>query len=322
MAVRLTLYGVVVVLAVVGLFVGAADVTFGEVWDALLGGDRGISSRVVTDIRLPRIVGGIVVGFALAGGGVGLQGAYRNRLAEPYLLGISSAAGLGFLIGAMTTNSGAAALIPTLAAALAGSCVALLTRRWADRVTTANGLVLVGVALNFVFLAWTLILTFAVDSPRIPTFVYFVFGSLGTVTWTTIWTALPIIMVGLAVLAGKTRALDLIALGDDEARSLGVGVPRTNALVLAAVGAVVGAAVALAGVVGFVGLVAPFLARRWTGPGHAGLIGTSLAIGAIFVLVSDIAIRAFFAPVEVPLGVVTAAIGGPLLVGMLVWSRQ
>lgn len=320
------LYLIVVALAVVSLFVGAADLTVPEVWDGLLGGlgladGDPLASGVVTDIRLPRVLGGVLIGVALAVGGVGLQGISRNRLADPYLLGISSAAGLGFLFGTLLTGAGAIPLWPVIGAVIAAALVALLVRRWADLAMFDDGIILIGVALNFVFLAWALVVIFAVDSPRLPTFAYFVFGSLGTVTWPVFWVALPVVALAVVVIGRMGRPLDLMSIGDDDARGVGVDVSRVSALVLGATGAAVGASVAVAGVVGFVGLVAPLLARRLVGPAHRGLITAAAALGAIFVVASDILIRGLFGQVEVPLGVVTAAIGGPVLMMLLVRRR-
>lgn len=320
------LYAVLLCLAVVSLFVGVADLSFTEVWNSLLNAigpataDR-LTDGIVVNIRLPRVIGGVLIGVALGVGAVGLQSVYTSRLAEPYLLGISSAAGLGFLIGSLFSSIGGVPVYPLVLAALAGSLLALLTRRLAALADIGQGLILIGVALNFVFLAWTLIFTYAMQSPRLPTFVYFVFGSLGTVTWPVVWLALPVVAISTIVIGRLSRSLDLISIGDDEARSLGVDVNRVAVCVLVATGVAAGASVAVAGVVGFVGLLAPLVARHIVGPFHRNLIHAAAVVGAIFVLGSDVLIRGFAGTVEVPLGVVTAAIGGPLLVIMLVRKK-
>lgn len=318
---QIVLYLLLAVLAVAALFVGAADLTPAEVWNGLLGGGDRIASGVVTGIRLPRVLGGIALGVALGIGGVGLQAAYRNRLAEPYLLGISSGAGLGFVVGALIGNVGIPVIQVVIAAVAGGVLAAMLTRRLGYLTSSSDSLILTGVALNFVFLAWTLLVTFAADSPRLPTFVYFVFGSLGTVTWPVFWVALALIVAATVFIGSRARLMDLLSLGDDEASSLGVNVPNVVAGVLVATGVATGASVAIAGVVGFVGLIASLIGRRLFGPSHRILLPTAAAIGAIFVLASDTLIRGLFGQVEVPLGVVTAAIGGPVLVVMLLRGR-
>ncbi len=320
------LYAVLLCLAVLGLFVGVADLSFTEVWNSLLramrpGASDRLADAIVVNIRLPRVIGGVLIGVALAVGAVGLQSVYATRLAEPYLLGISSAAGLGFLIGSLFSSIGGLPVLPLALAALVGSLLALATRRLAILANMGQGLILIGVALNFVFLAWTLLATYALQSPRLPTFVYFIFGSLGTVTWPVVWIALPMVVIATSVVARQSRSLDLISIGDDEARSLGVDVNRVAVLVLSATGVAAGISVAVAGVVGFVGLLAPLVARHIVGPFHRNLLHAAAVVGAIFVLGSDLLIRGLAGTAEVPLGVVTAAIGGPLLVIMLVGKK-
>ena len=177
---QLLLFWALLATAVFGLFVGAANLSLSEAWKGLASGlgladTGGLAEAVVMEIRLPRIIGGILVGASLGVGGTGLQGVYRNPVAEPYLLGVSAAAGLGFVLGALVTQIGAVPVTPILLAGIAGALVALLTRKIAAVAPTGNGLVLVGVALGFALLAWTLVVTFIVDSPRLPTFAYFVF---------------------------------------------------------------------------------------------------------------------------------------------------
>ncbi len=319
---QLLLFGALLATAVFGLFVGAANLSLSEAWKGLASGlgladTGGLAEAVVMEIRLPRIIGGILVGASLGVGGTGLQGVYRNPVAEPYLLGVSAAAGLGFVLGALVTQIGAVPVTPILLAGIAGALVALLTRKIAAVAPTGNGLVLVGVALGFAFLAWTLVVTFIVDSPRLPTFAYFVFGSLGTVTWPLVYVSLPVIITGILVIGSNARSLDLMSLGETQAMSLGVDVTRMTTFVLGTVGIIVGVSVAVAGVVGFVGLLAPLVGRRVVGPGHRNLITAAAVLGGLFVLWADILIRGLVGQVEVPLGVVTAAIGGPVLIIML-----
>ena len=316
------LLGALLATAGFGLFVGAANLTMSEAWNGLVSGlglvtTGGLAEAVVMDIRLPRTLGGILVGAALGVGGTGLQGIYRNPVAEPYLLGISAAAGLGFVLGALVSPVGGVPVTQLLFAGLAGAFAAVFTRKIAAVAPTGNGFVLVGVALGFALLAWTLVVIFIVDSPRIPTFAYFVFGSLGTVTWPLVYVSLPVVIVGMLVIGTNPRSLDLMSLGDTQAISLGVDVPRMTTFVLGTVGIIVGASVAIAGVVGFVGLLTPLAGRRIVGPGHRNLIVAAAVIGGLFVLWADILIRGLVGQVEVPLGVVTAAVGGPILIIML-----
>jgi iron complex transport system permease protein len=243
-------------------------------------------------------------------------------MAEPYLLGISPAAGLGVVIGSLFTPIG----VPPVAGAILGATTAVLMALGIHRLTAAvgagNRLILLGVALGLTFLAWTVTVIFVGDSPRLPTFTYFVFGSFAAVTWSHLLVGFPLIAAGAAIIGVRTRALDLMSLGDAPARSLGVEVQRTTTWVLVAAGIAAGASVALAGVIGFVGLVAPHIANRVVGPRHGRSLPVAIAVGGTLLLLCDIASRLVANPVEVPVGIVVAAIGGPALVGLLLQSRQ
>lgn len=312
---------VVAATAALGLVVGAVEVGFDDIIAGLGalfgGGDGSIAAGVVADIRVPRVLGGLAAGAALGIGGTVLQSVYRNMVAEPYLLGMSSAAGLGFVVGALLVPGDISPVVRLTLAAVGAVTVALGIRSRTDRLPYGNGLLLTGVALGFAFLAWTLVVTFTAESPRLPTFTYFVFGSLATATWAPVLIALPLVAVGWVVIGRRARQFDLLAFGDDEASSLGVDVAEISRTSLIVIGVLVAASVVVAGVVGFVGLLAPLLARRLVGNLHRSLIPASALVGALVVLWADIAIRAAPMQVEVPLGVLTAAVGGPILVGLI-----
>ena len=324
---QLAIAAAVVALALLGLFVGAASISPSDVWSALfarlgIGEAERLADAVVWDIRMPRVIGGILVGGALGASGAALQGLLRNSIAEPYLLGLSSAAGFGLVVGAWLTPSGSLPVLAAFLACLMAGATAVLIRRLAAGAVDANSLVLSGIAVGFALLAWTLLLIFSVDSPRLPTFTYFVFGGLGATTWKIVAVGAPLAVVGQGLLVSRSRQLDLVALGDVQAATLGVDVAVLTRVVLAAVGLTVGAAVSIAGVVGFVGLLAPLLGRRMVGPMHRGLIWASVSLGAVIVLAADVTIRALAGNVEIPLGVVTAAVGGPVLVAILLRRRK
>jgi len=277
---------------------------------------------VFWSIRLPRVLAAVIVGTTLGLSGAALQGVYRNPLADPYLVGVSSAAGLGAVFGIVLTSAGGYPLATIALAAAAGAAFALLTRRIAAATVDPTRFVLVGVALGIALLAWTVVLIFIWDSPRLPTFTYFVFGSFGGVTWKGIGAALPFAVAGGALIAFSGRAIDLLALGDREAQHLGVDVGRSVAIVLIGVGVAVGASVGLAGVIGFVGLLAPYAVRRWVGASHRTLFPAAAILGAAFLVAADLVARVVADPVEVPVGIITAAVGGPLLVLLLIRRQR
>jgi iron complex transport system permease protein len=202
-------------------------------------------------------------------------------------------------------------------AAVGGAAAALLMRRIAKRVIDPNQFILVGLALGLAMLAWLGAIVLAWDSPRIPTFTFWVFGGLAGSTWTTLSAGSPIVLIGTAIVAASSRSLDLLALGETEARHVGVDVDRVITLVLVGVGMAVGGAVGLGGAIGFVGLIVPLVLRRWIGPTHRWLLPASALGGAAMVVAVDTLARTVASPIEIPVGLLTAILGGPVFVWFL-----
>lgn len=307
----------------VGLLAGAADIGLGDLvhvfrWRlGFVEGPGRLSDSVLWAIRIPRVLSGVVVGACLGVAGAGLQGAFRNQMADPQLVGISAGAGLGALAGIAVTPANGPPIFVILAAGVGGIVAGLLIRTLGARVPSGGQFILVGLALGLVLLAWLGAVVLAWDSPRVPTFTFWIFGGLSGARWSFLVSALPVVAAGAAGIIMLARSLDLIALGDREARSLGVDVDRVTGLLLISVGLVVGAAVALGGVIGFVGLVVPFILRRIVGPAHGRLLPLSAVGGAVLVVLVDTAARTIAAPVEIPVGLLTAIIGGPVFIGAL-----
>lgn len=319
----LGLLTVILVAAVVtSTLVGEVPISPGDAWRSLLarlGVDTTASfEAVVWSIRIPRVMAAVLVGAALGAVGATLQGVYRNQLADPYLLGVSSAAGLGAALAISLTPSGTPAFVTIAVAAGAGALFALITRRVSRATVDPTRFILVGVMLGTSLFAWTVILVFVQDSPRLPTFTYFVFGSLAGITWAALWSAIILVSLGLAIGLMFLREIDLLAMGEREAGHLGVPVTRVVGGVLIGAGIAAGATAGLAGVIGFVGLLGPFVARSLVGPSHRYLVPAAALTGAIFVVAADVLARWLAGSVEVPIGIVTAAVGGPLLAWMLV----
>ena len=321
------LIGILAGVSLLSLGVGGVSLSPNQIWEGLLSG-LGLGSAprvdeaVVWELRLPRTLSILMVGGGLAAAGVGLRGVYRNPMAEPYLLGISSAAGLGVVIGSLFTPAAVSPVAGAILGAATGAAMALAIQRVAATTGVGNRMILLGVALGLTFLAWTVAVVFVADSPRLPTFTYFIFGSFGAVTWRHLLVALPLILSGVGVIAARARSLDLMALGDAPARSLGVKVRQSTIWVLVAAGVISGAVVAVAGVIGFVGLIASYAASRVAGPRHGRLLPAAMSIGAIFLMLSDIVSRSVAGPVEVPVGIVSAGVGGLLLTGLLLRARS
>jgi iron complex transport system permease protein len=312
--------------AAASLLVGEVPISPSDAWRAVLsrlGADvEAPFEAILWSIRVPRVLAAILVGGALGAAGTTIQGVYRNPIADPYLLGVSSAAGLGAALAISVTPAGTPALVAIAVAAAAGALFALVTRAVNRATVDPTRFILVGVVLGISLFAWTVILVFVKDSPRLPTFTYFVFGSLGGITWAALWSATVLAAIGLIVAAVFLRDLDILAIGESEAGHVGVPVARVVALVLIGAGLAVGASVGLAGVIGFVGLLGPYVARLLVGPAHRHLVPSAALCGAIFVVCADIAARGLGGAVEIPIGIVTAAVGGPLLAWLVVRHRS
>lgn len=290
-----------------------------------LGGEGGdhsaLQEAVLTQIRTPRLVFGLLCGAALGLCGAVLQGLFRNPLADPGLLGVTAGAALavGLAVVAFPQWRGAWGPWALPSAAFVGGLVSvglvwLLSRASS---TGTTGLVLAGVAVTSLAGAGTGLVISVAQDAELRDITFWSLGSLGGVTWPTLGAALPWILLPLPVLPWLARHLDALLLGDREARSLGTPVALVEGTALFLTAGAVGAATALAGGVGFVGLVAPHLARGLVGPIHryqlplAAILGAGLTVGA------DTLARLVVAPAELPLGVILALLGAPFLLRLL-----
>lgn len=275
---------------------------------------------VVWEVRLPRILLGLIVGAALGVAGVVLQAIVSNPLADPYILGINSGASTGaalaILFGAGASLFGAVAL-PTLAfaGAAAASAIMLALAGRRGRLSSTR-LLLGGVAVGYALSAVTSLLVFASDNAQgARSVMFWLLGSLALARFgPLLWVTLGVVTACALALWLLARRIDALTTGDDAARTLGVHPDRTRLAVVLISCLLVGAVVAVAGSIGFVGLVVPHLARRLVGGLSAHVIPVAAALGAALLVVADIASRTLMAPQEIPLGVLTAIVGAPLLV--------
>ena len=272
------------------------------------------ADAVVWAIRLPRVLMGIQIGAMLAVAGVVLQGTFRNPLADPQILGIGPGASLGAVVGSVAgATQGAIA-----GGAVAGMLTALIVRRLGRRRgNQPTRFILTGVALSAALTAWVGFVVFGADRAKVPPIEFWLLGSLAGSTWRTVGTTLAVGGLGIAGLVTATRTLDLLALGETEARHLGVDVDFVTTMLLMGVGIVAGAAAGAVGVIGFVGLLIPHMVRWFTGPAHRPLIVASLLAGALFVVLADLGARTVISPIELPVGLVTAVVGGPFFVWLV-----
>lgn len=280
---------------------------------------------IVTDIRLPRTLVGLLVGAALATSGAILQGLFRNPLADPALLGVSSgsavAAACVIVLGHRFTAAAGPipfAILPVAAFVGALGATSLLyaigTRRGRTSVAT---MLLAGVALAALAGAATGLLAFASDDRQLRDLSFWTLGSLGGASWTRLAVVAPPILAVVLLAPLLARALNAFLLGEADAFHLGVPVERVKRLAILGVAVAVGSAVAVAGLVGFVGLVVPHALRLAIGPDHRRLLPASALLGGALLLAADMAARVVAAPAELPIGIVTALIGAPYFLWLL-----
>lgn len=272
---------------------------------------------IVWLLRVPRVLLAAVVGAALAITGAVLQALVRNVLAEPYLLGVTGGASTGaavtILFGVGAAGGASSLTGSAFAGALAALGIVFTLARSAGRITAVR-LLLAGVAVGYVLNATTSFLIFASDAPEGARAVLFwLLGSLTHASWFSVLSAGLVTVGAFAVLLLWSRPLDALAIGDDTARALGTPPARLRTQALIVVALCVGAAVAVSGGIGFVGLVVPHVARLAVGSVHRRLLPVAGLIGAVFLIWADVAARLTFAPRELPLGIVTAVVGAPFL---------
>lgn len=302
---------------VLAIIAGHAGVEFGPAFTAQ-------QDAVLWAIRLPRVVLTAMVGAGLAVSGAALQGVFRNPLADPGLIGASSGAALG-AIGSIVLGFapfGLASLsIFAFLGSLATTGLVYPLARFDGR-TEVVTLILTGVAVNAVTGAATGFLIYLADDAQLRTVTFWSLGSAGGATWRAVGAGLPFIIAGLVLLPRWGRALNLLVLGEREARHLGIETERTRLLLIALTALMTGAAVALAGTVGFIGLVVPHLLRLVAGPDHRMLLPASALGGATLLLLADLVARTTVAPAELPLGTVTALACGPFFLWLLHHTRR
>jgi iron complex transport system permease protein len=325
------LAGLAAAVALVCALLGAEPVAWsalhpvGDFLSALRGEPLSRDSAIVFQLRLPRIVMAGVVGAALSLAGSGFQGLLRNPLADPYILGVSGGGALGAIV-AMWLGVGAIfGRVPALPLfAFAGSLLTVLVVFRIARVdgrVPSHTLLLAGVVAN-AFLSAVIMFVISVAGVSMAyNMVNWMMGSVGYETYATILGVMAYAGLGGFVLAGLSRDFNLLALGEDVAAQTGVPVERVKATAFFAASLVTGAVVSVSGLIGFVGLIVPHITRLLFGPDHRLLLPASMFTGAIFLMLCDTVARVVIAPAEVPVGVVTAILGGPFFIYLL-RSRQ
>ncbi|ABD55052.1 FecCD family ABC transporter permease [Jannaschia sp. CCS1] len=327
------LLGLLGVVSLASLTTGASGISLGEVFSTWTRGEEldRVTRAVLFDIRMPRLIMGILVGAALAVSGAVMQGLFRNPLADPGLVGVGAGAGLGAIIAIVLGG-----LLPVAMRDVIGLYLVPLAAFFGGWVTTillyvvstnrgktsVAVMLLAGIALGALTGALSGILVYMADDQQLRDLTFWGLGSLAGATWVKLFIAAPLIIAALAAAPFLARSLNGLALGEAAASHLGIPVQRMKAIAILTVAAAVGAAVAVSGGIGFIGIVVPHLLRIAVGPDHRFLLPNAALLGASLLIVADMISRTIIAPAELPIGIVTAVIGGPFFLWILLRNRS
>jgi iron complex transport system permease protein len=318
------------VAALYAIQAGAADLSIREVIETLLGKGSGMAETIVWNIRLPRVLGAIVAGMGLALSGAVMQNVMRNPLASPFTLGISQGAAFGaafaiIALGGGTIGSSTADAVKVTnvfsvtVCAFAGAMLATLVvvgfARF--REATPETMVLIGVALGSLFSAGTVLLQYFADDTQVAAVVFWTFGDLGRVSWRDLGVMALITLAGSAYFIYHSWSYNTLEGGAETAEGLGVDVRRVRMRGMFVASFVTSVAVAFMGIIGFIGLVGPHLVRRLIGNDHRFVLPASAAAGALLLLSADTLARIAISPVILPVGAITALLGAPLFLYLL-----
>ena len=326
------LLALVLAISLVSLSLGPVDIPASHVASivlALLGLDLADFGRteqlVIEQIRLPRIVVGASVGMALGVAGATMQGLFRNPMADPGIIGVSAGGAVGAVVAIATGMAGLFFLaLPTFAfvGAMAATFLVYGIAAVGGRFSMAT-LLLAGVAVNaFLGAVVSAVIILLPDNDALREILFWLAGGLDSRSWEHVRISAPLILGGFAVIVLMARDLNLLMLGDDEARSMGVRVGLARPTLLAAAALATGAAVAVSGTIAFVGLVTPHVIRLVLGPDHRVLVPMSAAGGAVFVILADTVARTIVQPAEFRVGVLTAFVGAPFFILLLIRNKK
>ncbi len=305
---------------IISLAIGSVLIPPAELWNILRGASTETFSFIVWKIRLPRTVLIALTGAALGGSGAAYQGLFRNPLADPFLIGVASGAGLGAVI-AMSVKW-PYSFWGLMAIPMAAFVAALLTvlivyslARVGHTVPTTN-LILAGVAFSSFATSLTSFLMLR-STGEVRRALGWLLGGASQSGWTAILAIFPYLLIGLGILVVSGHALNLLQFGDDQAQQLGLNVTRAKTIMLVAASLATAAAVAFSGIIGFVGLIVPHVVRLWFGADYRRLLPLSIIGGAAALLLADVIARVVLAPQEIPVGIVTALAGAPFFLWVL-----
>lgn len=309
---------------ITSLAIGSVFLPFNEIFAVIKGNGSDLATNILWNIRLPRTVLITLTGMALGGSGAAYQGLFRNPLADPYLIGIASGAGLGAVIAMSferTFSFWGLMAIPLTAfifALLTVAIVYFLAR--VGQTAPITNLLLAGVAVSSFTTSLMSFIMLRTDGELRRAMSWLMGGSI-QLGWEFVSTILPYLFIGLGVLLFSGHVLNLLQFGDEQAQQLGLNVSRSKTIILIMASMATAAAVSFAGIIGFVGLIVPHVMRLWFGSDYRKLVPLSIIFGATALLFSDVIARVVLAPQELPVGVVTALAGAPFFLWVLRRSK-
>ena len=317
-------WGLAMITAVIfAPFIGSTPLHLSQVFSRSLPFDENVDAQIFFVARLPRAVAAALVGGTLAAAGVVFQGLLRNPLATPYTLGVSAGASLGAMIAityAATLPVGGVATASLAGAMLAVLVVYALARARQQGLSTTV-LLLAGVTLNSFFSALILFVQYIGDFAQTYRALRWLMGDLDVASYQPIIAALPLVILAFVAFAWLAHPLNLISLGDDAAATRGIAVVRAQRVAFFSASLATGAAVSVGGPIGFIGIIVPHLVRLMVGADHRLVLPASTFCGAAFLVACDVLARTVMAPLELPVGIITALIGGPFFLWMLLRKR-
>ena len=310
------------------IFFSLLAITFGSyglsIVDFLLGKTSDIQNTVLTEIRLPRVILSGLAGASLGISGAALQGLFRNPLADPGLIGVSAGAALGatlvIVLGGDIFSQYSLGVFFIPLAAIAGSSLVILMLYFMTKGFGYEGvtyMLLVGIAINAIAGVGIGILTYISSDSELRSLTFWTMGSFGGVTWPLLIPVILIIALAIIIMIPYSRQLDLLQLGEPEAFRLGVDVQKLKYTIILTCAASVGASVALSGMIGFVGLIVPHLTRLLGGVNHNYVLPGSALMGAALMIIADLIARVIIQPAELPIGLITSAIGSPFFLWLI-----
>jgi iron complex transport system permease protein len=303
--------------------VGSTSISLARAFDRSIPWDDNVDAQIFFVARLPRVLAGGLVGATLAAAGVVLQALLRNPLATPFTLGVSAGASLGAML-AVTTRLELSILgitsipLASFAGSLIATAIVYALASSQRRGLSTNVLLLAGVTLNAFFSAVILFVQYLADFAEALRAIRWMMGGLDVASYVPIVAALPFIVISFAAFAMMTRTLNLLSVGTEAAASRGVNIVGAQRLAFISASLATGAAVSLGGPIGFIGIIVPHLVRLMVGSDHRIVLPASALFGAAFLVLCDLAARTLMSPLEIPVGVVTALIGGPFFLWLLV----